>query len=54
MPSGRDTNPTSAGRSGFVSDCLASGSVIRALTVADDYTHECAAIEVQTSPLGQR
>jgi len=38
----------------FVSDCLATGRVIRALTVVDDYTRECPAIEVDTSLGGMR
>ena len=33
----------------FVSDCVSSGKVIRMLTIVDDYTRECPAIEVDTS-----
>ncbi len=35
----------------FVSDCVSTGKVIRMLTVVDDCTRECPAIEVDT-PLG--
>jgi putative transposase len=38
----------------FVSDCVSSGKVIRMLTVVDDYTRECLAIEVDTSLSGLR
>lgn len=38
----------------FVSDVLANGRRIRALTVVDDYTRECPAIEVDTSLNGVR
>jgi len=38
----------------FVSDCISSGRVIRMLTLVDDYTRECLAIEVDTSLGGQR
>ena len=40
----------------FVSDCLAGGRAIRALTLVDDYTRECLAIKVETSSggLGER
>src|ERR1700745_3233121 len=33
----------------FVSDCVSTGRVIRMLTVVDDCTRECPAIEVDTS-----
>ena len=33
----------------FVSDCVSSGKVIRMLTIVDDCTRECPAIEVDTS-----
>ena len=33
---------------GFVSDCVAGGRIIRALTLVDDYTRECLAIEVDS------
>jgi putative transposase len=38
----------------FVSDCTADGRTIRALTLVDDYTRECLAIEVDTSLGGMR
>ena len=38
----------------FVSDVLVNGRRIRALTVVDDYTRECPAIEVDTSLNGVR
>jgi putative transposase len=38
----------------FVSDCVSGGKVIRMLTIVDDYTRECPAIEVDTSLGGLR
>ena len=38
----------------FVSDCVSTGRVIRMLTVVDDCTRECPAIEVDTSLGGWR
>ena len=38
----------------FVSDSLASGRKIRVLTVVDDFTRECLALEVDTSLPGLR
>jgi putative transposase len=38
----------------FVSDTLASGRTFRALTIIDEYTRECPAIEVDTSLPGLR
>ena len=38
----------------FVSDCTAGGRTLRALTLVDDYTRECLAIEVDTSLGGVR
>jgi putative transposase len=38
----------------FVSDCVSSGKVIRMLTIVDDCTRECPAIEVDTSLGGWR
>ncbi len=38
----------------FVSDTLASGRPFRSLTIVDEYTRECPAIEVDTSLPGQR
>jgi len=37
-----------------VSDCVSSGTVIRMLTIVDDCTRECPAIEVDTSLGGLR
>ena len=38
----------------FVSDCVSSGKVVRMLTIIDDCTRECPAIEVDTSLGGLR
>jgi putative transposase len=38
----------------FVSDCVSRGKVIRMLTIVDDCTRECPAIEVDTSLGGLR
>lgn len=38
----------------FVSDCIAGGRPIRALTIVDEFTRECLAIEVDTSLGGMR
>ncbi len=38
----------------FVTDCVSSGKVIRMLTIVDDCTRECPAIEVDTSLGGWR
>jgi hypothetical protein len=38
----------------FVSDCVSTGKVIRMLTIVDDCTRECPAIEVDTSLGGFR
>ena len=38
----------------FVSDCVSSGKVIRMLTIVDDCTRECPAIEVDASLGGLR
>jgi putative transposase len=38
----------------FVSDCVGTGKVIRMLTIVDDCTRECPAIEVDTSLGGLR
>jgi putative transposase len=38
----------------FVSDCVSSGRVIRMLTIVDDYTRECPAVEVDSSLGGLR
>ena len=57
--SGLAANPAASRRNerwsmDFVSDCLSNGKVIRMLTVVDDYTRECLAIEVDTSLGGLR
>lgn len=57
--SGQATNPAASRRNerwsiDFVSDCVSSGKVIRMLTVVDDCTRECPAIEVDTSLGGLR
>jgi putative transposase len=36
----------------LVNDCVSGGKVIRILTIVDDYTRECPALEVVTSPGG--
>jgi putative transposase len=38
----------------FMQDCLAGGRKIRALTIVDDFSRECPAIEVDTSLGGTR
>ena len=38
----------------FVSDCVSTGKVIRMLTMVDDFSRECPAIEVDTSLGGLR
>jgi putative transposase len=38
----------------FVSDCVSNGRLIRMLTMVDDYTRECPAVEVDTSLGGLR
>lgn len=38
----------------FVSDALADGRKFRSLTIVDDFTRECPAIEVDTSLTGRR
>jgi putative transposase len=38
----------------FVSDCLCDGRKLRCLTIVDDYSRECPAIEVDTSITGRR
>ena len=38
----------------FVTDCVSGGKVIRMLTIVDDCTRECPAIEVDTSLGGMR
>lgn len=37
-----------------MTDCVSSGKVIRMLTIVDDYTRECPAIEIDTSLGGLR
>ena len=38
----------------FVSDSMATGQTVRVLTVVDDYTRECLAMETDTSLSGWR
>ena len=38
----------------FVSDGLRNGRKVRCLTIVDDYSRECPAIEVDTSINGRR
>jgi putative transposase len=38
----------------FVSDSMATGQTVRILTVVDDYTWECLAMETDTSLSGWR
>ena len=48
------TRPNQRWAMDFVSDTLASGQSFRALTLVDQYTRECPAIEVDTSLPGLR
>ena len=48
------TKPNQRWSMDFVSDCVSGGKVIRMLTVVDDCTRECPAIEVDTSLSGLR
>jgi putative transposase len=48
------TRPNERWSIDFVSDCVSTGRVIRMLTVVDDCTRECRAIEVDTSLGGLR
>lgn len=48
------TRPNQRWSIDFVSDCVSSGRVIRMLTVVDDCTRECPAIDVDTSLGGWR
>lgn len=48
------TKPNQRWSMDFVSDCVSTGTVIRMLTVVDDCTRECPAIEVDTSLGGLR
>ena len=48
------TRPNERWSIDFVSDCVSSGRVIRMLTMVDDCTSECPAIEVDTSLGGVR
>ena len=48
------TKPNQRWSIDFVSDCVSTGKVIRMLTVVDDYTRECPAIEADTSLGGLR
>src|SRR5204862_7445266 len=48
------TRPNERWSMDFVSDCVATGRVIRMLTIVDGCTRECPAIEVDTSLDGLR
>ena len=48
------TRPNQRWSIDFVSDCVSTGRVIRMLTIVDDYTRECPAIEIDTSLGGLR
>ncbi len=48
------TRPNERWSMDFVSDCVSTGKVIRMLTMVDDCTRECPAIEVDTSLGGLR
>ena len=48
------SRPNERGSMDFVSDCVSTGRVIRMLTIVDDCTRECPAIEVDTSLGGLR
>ena len=48
------TRPNQRWSIDFVSDCMSRGRVIRMLTLVDDCTPECPAIEVDTSLGGLR
>src|SRR5206468_2875645 len=48
------TSPNERWSMDFVSDCVSTGKVIRMLTLVDECTRECPAIEVDTSLGGLR
>ena len=48
------TRPNHRWSMDFVSDCVSTGKAIRMLTIVDDCTRECPAIEVDTSLGGLR
>lgn len=48
------TAPNQSGSMDYVADALIDGSKLRALTIVDDFTRECLAIEVDTSLPGSR
>jgi len=48
------TRPNERWSMDFVSDCVSTGKAIRMLTIVDDCTRECPAIEVDTSLGGLR
>jgi putative transposase len=50
----RPTQPNQKWSMDFVHDQLSNGRRLRCLTIVDDYTRECVAIEVDTSLNGQR
>jgi putative transposase len=53
-PAEMPTAPGQRGSMDFVHDVLANGRRIRVLTVVDDFTRECLALEVDSSLTGQR
>src|SRR5271167_3583239 len=48
------TRPNERWSMDFVSDRVSTGKAIRVLTIVDDYTRECPALDVDTSPGGLR
>ncbi len=54
VPLAPAANPNERWSMDFVADTLASGRALRALTIVDDCTRECPAIEVDTSLPGLR
>lgn len=53
-PAAKPTRPNERWSMDFVSDSLSNGQTLRVLTVVDDYTRECIAIEADTSLSAQR
>ena len=54
VPLGELTGPNQRWSMDFVQDSTVGGRKIRALTIVDEFTRECPAIEVDTSINGQR
>jgi putative transposase len=48
------THPNERWSMDFMTDCMATGRRLRTLTIVDDFTRECPAIEVDTSLTGAR